>query len=118
RLPGLRDPEPAIRACPAGQAGEHRTAPGAPVGERASRASLPADQPPGAGDRVGAVCLAEYDQDTPETRVREARCAYPRGRGQPGPRARPAIALLAIAEVKVPKPHQPCEADSHREGAA
>ncbi len=95
RLADLRDPEPAGGTRSGGPARGRRTAPRSTLGERAPRAALPADQPPRARDRVGAVRLPEHDQSPSAQRVRQARRAQPHGRGQPGARARPAIALLA-----------------------
>ena len=51
RCAHLRDPRPAIRTRSASPAERRRAAPGSTLGERASRAALPADQPVGAGDR-------------------------------------------------------------------
>ena len=84
-------------SAPAGR----RAAPGTPLRERAARAALPADQPPGAGNRGRAVRVAEHDQDPLAQRVRQARRAQPRRRGEASARARPALALLAQALTRV-----------------
>src|SRR5262249_10517870 len=77
-----------------------RAAPGPTVGERASRAALPADEPLRAGNRGGAVRFAEHDQGPPAPHIRQARRAQPHGGGQPGARARLAIALLAQTLIR------------------
>ena len=56
---------------------------------------------PGPGDRGGAVRVAEHDQDPLAQRVRQARRAQPRRRGEASARARPALALLAQALTRV-----------------
>ena len=84
-----------------GAAQGRRAAPGTPLRERAARAALPADQPPGAGNRGRAVRVAEHDQDPLAQRVRQARRAQPRRRGEASARARPALALLAQALTRV-----------------
>ena len=56
---------------------------------------------PGAGDRGRAVRVAEHDQDPLAQRVRQARRAQPRRRGEASARARAALALLAQALTRV-----------------
>jgi LuxR family maltose regulon positive regulatory protein len=45
---------------------------------------LPADQPPGAGNRGRTVRVAEHDPHTPAQHLRQTRRARPHGRGQAG----------------------------------
>ena len=56
---------------------------------------------PAPRDRGRAVRVAEHDQDPHAQRVRQARSAQPRRRGEASARARPALALLAQALTRV-----------------